>query len=150
MSPNNLEVYVICAASSIAPGSAKAFSLFRINEAGERRPFPIVVARKNAKEYFGYVNVCTHEGIWLNVGSGTFFDTDRKSLRCGRHGARFEIDTGICVDGPCQGASLEPVALAVIQGEVCLCGIALVEDDGIPDPFAEELDDTMEIMIHPD
>ncbi len=150
MSPNNLEVYVICAASSIEPGSAKAFSLFRINEAGESRPFPIVVARKNAKEYFGYVNVCPHEGIWLNVGSGTFFDTDRKSLRCGRHGARFEIDTGICVDGPCQGASLEPVALAVIQGEVCLCGIALVEDDGIPDPFAEELDETMEIMIHPD
>ncbi|HZM08341.1 MAG TPA: Rieske (2Fe-2S) protein, partial [Methylocella sp.] len=72
------------------------------------------------------------------------------ALRCGRHGARFEIDTGICVDGPCQGASLESVALAVIQGDVCLCGIALVEDDGIPDPFAEELDDTMEIMIHPD
>jgi hypothetical protein len=51
----------------------------------------------------------------------------------------------------CSGtASLEPVAVAAIQGEVCLCGIQLVEDDGIPDPFAEVADETMEIMIHPD
>ena len=150
MSPNNVEVYAICAASSIEPGGAKAFSLLRINEAGESRPFPIVVVRKNPKEYFGYVNTCPHKGIWLNIGSGTFFDTDRTFLRCGRHGAKFEIDTGICVDGPCQAAILEPVALAVIHGEVCLCGVTLVEEDGIPDPFAEECDDTMEIMIHPD
>ena len=150
MSPNNIEVYAICAVSNIEPGGAKAFSLSRITGAGENRPFPIVIVRKNAKDFFGYVNACPHEGIWLNIGSGTFFDTDKKSLRCSRHGARFETETGICTDGPCQGASLEPLALAVIQGDVCLCGVALVEDDGIPDPFAEELDDTMEIMIHPD
>jgi nitrite reductase/ring-hydroxylating ferredoxin subunit len=143
------EVYVICAASSIEPGSAKAFSLLRMNDAGEGRPFPIVVVRKNAKEYFGYVNSCPHQGLWLNVGSGTFFDTDRSLLRCGRHGAKFEIETGLCVDGPCKAANLEPVALAVIQGEVCICGVSLVEDDSIPDPF-EALDETMEIMIHPD
>lgn len=149
MSSEDAEVYVICAASSIEPGSAKAFSLLRVNEAGESRPFPIVIVRKNAKEYFGYVNTCPHEGLWLNVGAGTFFDADRKFLRCGRHGAKFEIETGLCVDGPCKEASLQPISLAVIQGDVCLCGVQLVEDDGIPDPF-EELDDTMEIMIHPD
>ena len=149
MSSEATEVYVICAASSIEPGGAKAFSLLQINEAGESRPFTIVIVRKNAREYFGYVNSCPHEGLWLNVGSGAFFDTDRNFLRCGRHGAKFEIDTGLCVDGPCKTASLEPVALAVIQGEVCICGVQLVEDDGIPDPF-DELDETMEIMIHPD
>ena len=52
MSPNNLEVYVICAASSIEPGGAKAFSLFRINEAGESRPFPIVVAQEKCEGIF--------------------------------------------------------------------------------------------------
>ncbi|HUI22068.1 MAG TPA: Rieske 2Fe-2S domain-containing protein [Methylocella sp.] len=149
MSPKNVEVYVICGANSIEPGDAKAFSLMRINEAGESRPFPIVVVRKNAKEYFGYVNACPHEGIWLNIGAGTFFDADRKFIRCGRHGAKFEIETGSCVEGPCRPASLEPIALAVIQGDVCLCGVDLVEDEGIPDPFAEQQDDTMEITIHP-
>lgn len=149
MSSNGVEVYVICAASSIDPGRARAFSLFRINEAGESGPFPIVVVWKNAKEYFGYVNVCPHEGLWLNIGSGTFFDADNKFLRCGRHGAKFEIETGLCVDGPCKMASLESVALTVIQGDVCLCGVALVEDDGSPGPF-DDHDETMEIMIHPD
>jgi nitrite reductase/ring-hydroxylating ferredoxin subunit len=149
MSLKNVEVYVICRASSIEPGRAKAFSLFRVNEAGEGRPFPIVVVRKNAREYFGYVNACPHEGIWLNIRSGDFFDTERKFLRCGRHGAKFEIETGLCVDGPCKDAALEPIPLVVIQGDVCLCGVELVEDDTVPDPFAEQ-DDTMEIMIHPD
>jgi nitrite reductase/ring-hydroxylating ferredoxin subunit len=149
MSSKEIEVFVICAADSIEPGSAKAFSLSRITETGENRPFPIVVVRTHANDYFGYVNACPHEGIWLNFGAGEFFTPDRAFLKCGRHGARFEIDTGRCIDGPCNGKSLEPIALAVVDGEVCLCGVALVEDDGLPDPF-QDLDDTMEIMIHPD
>ncbi len=143
------EVFVICAADSIEPGGAKAFSLSRITETDEARPFPIVVVRTAKNSYFGYVNTCPHEGIWLNFGAGEFFSRDRAFLKCGRHGANFEIDTGLCVEGPCKGKSLEPIALAVIDGEVCLCGVTLVEDEGFPDPF-DELDDTMEIMIHPD
>ena len=143
------EVFVICAADSIEPGGAKAFSLSRITESDEAKPFPIVVVRTAANSYFGYVNTCPHEGIWLNFAAGEFFSRDRAFLKCGRHGANFEIDTGLCVEGPCKGKSLEPIALAVIDGEVCLCGVTLVEDDGFPDPF-DELDDTMEIMIHPD
>jgi nitrite reductase/ring-hydroxylating ferredoxin subunit len=143
------EVFVICAADSIEPGGAKAFSLSRITETDEARPFPIVIVRTAANNYFGYVNACPHEGIWLNFGAGEFFSRDRTFLKCGRHGADFEIDTGLCVGGPCKGKSLEPIALAVIDGEVCLCGVTLVEDDGFPSPF-DDFDDTMEIMIHPD
>ena len=149
MSSEKVEVFVICSANSIAPGGAKAFGLSRIGESGEARPFPIVIIRTHANAYLGYVNSCPHEGIWLNFGAGEFFTSDRALLKCGRHGAVFEIDTGVCVDGPCKSKSLEPIALAVVDGDVCLCGVALVEDDGFPDPF-EEIDDTMEIMIHPD
>ena len=53
-------VFVICAADSIERSNAKAFSLFRINEAGESRPFPIVVVRTQADDYIGYVNSCPH------------------------------------------------------------------------------------------
>jgi nitrite reductase/ring-hydroxylating ferredoxin subunit len=143
------EVFVVCAAEAIAPGAAKAFSLSRITEADVGKPFPIVIVRTVANNYFGYVNTCPHEGTWLNIGAGEFLSPDRAFLKCGRHGANFEIDTGLCVTGPCKGRNLEPIALAVIDGEVCLCGVALVEDDGFPDPF-DELDDSMEIMIHPD
>jgi len=149
MASEEPEVFVICPARSIAPGTAKPFSLSRITETGESRPFPIVIVRIGVDAFFGYVNSCPHEKAWLNIGSGEFFNEERTRLKCGRHGALFEIESGACVEGPCKGASLEPVAVAVIDGEVCLCGITLVEDDGFPDPF-EEFDDTMEIMIHPD
>jgi nitrite reductase/ring-hydroxylating ferredoxin subunit len=149
MSSQEIELFVICAAEGIERGGAKPFSLSRIDEDGEGRPLPIVIIRTHANDYFGYVNSCPHEGTWLNIGAGEFFTRDRAFLKCGRHGATFEIDTGLCVDGNCKGQSLEPIALAVVDGEVCVCGIALLEDDAFPDPF-EELDDTMEIMIHPD
>jgi nitrite reductase/ring-hydroxylating ferredoxin subunit len=148
MSSGQVEVYVICAADTIEQGSARAFSLSRIDETGEGRPFPVMVVRTHANEYFGYVNACPHEGIWLNFGDGNFFTPDRAFLRCGRHGSVFEIDSGMCIDGPCKDKSLQPVALAVVDGEVCICGIEL-EEVGCPDPF-DDGDDTMEIMIHPD
>src|SRR5271165_3239451 len=147
--PAENAVFVICKAHRIERGTAKAFSLSRITETGETRPFPIVVVRTAADEYFGYVNACPHQGVWLNIGAGEFFTRDRAYLKCGRHGAIFEIDKGLCINGPCEGESLEPVALAVLDGDLCLCGVALVEDDRRPEAF-DDFDDTMEIMIHPD
>jgi nitrite reductase/ring-hydroxylating ferredoxin subunit len=149
MRADSRDVYVICAAASIERGDAKAFSLSRLDESGEARPFPLFVVRTERDDFIGYVNSCPHEGVWLNFGDGQFFAPHREQLECGRHGAKFEIESGICVEGPCKGLSLEPVAIAVIDGDLCVCGVALVEDDGMPNPF-EEFDDTMEIMIHPD
>lgn len=105
--------------------------------------------RTHGNDYVGYVNACPHDGVWLNIGSGDFFTQDRAFLKCGRHGATFEIDSGLCIDGPCNGKSLQPIALAVVDGEVCLCGERLVEDDR---PFGafDDHDETMDIMIHPD
>lgn len=144
----DVEVFVICDVAEIEKGDARAFSLARLNDAGDSRPFPVVVVRTHANEFFGYVNVCPHGRTWLNIGDGEFFIRDRTFLRCGRHGAMFEIDTGVCVEGKCKGQSLEPIAITVADGEVCICGVTLAEDEG-PNPF-EDLDDTMEIMIHPD
>jgi nitrite reductase/ring-hydroxylating ferredoxin subunit len=142
----DIDVFVVCAAGAISPGEAKAFSLWRLSETGEAKPFPIVIIQREPGAFFGYVNVCRHEGTWLNIGSGKFLIEDGCFLQCGRHGAKFEIDTGICVEGACLAQSLEPVALALIDGDVCVCGVALVEDDlwrGFDD-----LEETMDIMIH--
>lgn len=149
MTEREPEVFVICPTTSIARGEAKAFSLSRIGDNGEARPFPIVIIHTAAGGFVGYVNTCPHEGKWLNIGSGQFFNAEHTLLRCGRHGATFEIDTGLCNAGACEGHSLEPIALAVIDGDICLCGVVLVEDLSFPDPF-DDLDETMEIMIHPD
>ena len=112
MSSAKVEVFAVCGADDIERGDAKPFSLSRINEAGESRPFPIVVVRTHGNDYFGYVNSCPHEGIWLNFGEGSFFTPDRTFLKCGRHGSVFEIETGLCIDGRCREKSLEPIVLA--------------------------------------
>ena len=97
-----IELFAVCATEDIERGDAKAFSLSRIGETGESRPFPILIVRTHANGYFGYVNSCPHEGIWLNFGAGNFFTPDRAFLKCGRHGSIFEIETGLCIDGPCK------------------------------------------------
>lgn len=146
----DIPVFAICRASAIAPGAAKSFSLSRRMPDGEVRPFSIFVVRRGARDFFGYENICPHNRIWLNIASGDFFNAQGTRLACGRHKAEFDIETGACVSGPCAGAHLTPLALTVIGGDVCLCGVELAEADTMPDPFSDpDPDDTMEIMIHP-
>jgi len=149
MGQQDIPVFVVCATDAIERGGARAFSLSRIDESGEGRPFPIVIVRSHHNDYFGYVNSCPHEGVWLNIGSGQFFTPDHVFLKCGRHGAVFEIDTGLCIGGLCHGSSLQPIALAIVDGDVCLCGVPLVEDDRSQYRLDDD-DETMDIMIHPE
>lgn len=149
MGQQEIPVFVVCATDAIERCGARAFSLSRIDESGGSRPFPILIVRSHDDNYVGYVNSCPHDGVWLNIGSGQFFTPDRAFLKCGRHGATFEIETGLCIDGPCRGKSLQPIALAVIDGDVCLCGVTLVEDDRPAGRFEDD-DETMDIMIHPE
>jgi nitrite reductase/ring-hydroxylating ferredoxin subunit len=142
------KVFVVCDASSLERGQAKAFSLSRVTDSGETRPFSIFVVRAKTDQYFGYVNSCPHQGTWLNFGEGKFFNDAGTQLRCGRHKAEFDIETGSCVKGPCKDQSLEPLALVVVDGEVCLCGVELREDDSAF--YDDELDETMEITVSPD
>lgn len=149
ISAEEIEVYAICPLRDIDPGKAKAFDLSRIGEDGNGRPFRIVVVRTGARDVVGYVNACPHQGTWLNIGGGEFFNTDGSRLRCGRHGSLFDIESGACLEGACEGEHLEPIALAVVGGDICLCGVPLVEEDMRPLSY-DDLDETMEIMISPD
>ncbi|MDI4664481.1 Rieske 2Fe-2S domain-containing protein [Xanthobacter autotrophicus] len=149
MSADEIDVYAICEIDDIALGEAKAFDLSRVTEEGEARPFRIVIIRTGASDFAGYVNACPHQGTWLNIGGGEFFNKDGTRLRCGRHGSLFDIESGVCVEGKCEGKHLEPIALAVVGDDVCLCGVKLVEEDVRPFPY-DDFDDTMEIMISPD
>ena len=54
-----------------------------------------------------YVNRCPHAGTPLDLTRDGFFGEDGRHLVCSRHGAVFTPETGLCVEGPCPGASLE-------------------------------------------
>ncbi len=108
--PGPIDYFVICSAADIDVGEAKAFDLAQADGEGGGKPFRILVAHNGRGEFFAYRNSCPHEGVWLNVGSGAFLDETGALLRCGRHGAKFEIESGKCVSGACEGARLEQVS----------------------------------------
>ena len=67
-----------------------------------------------------YENVCRHLPLSLDYGDNRFFAKDGRHFVCQNHGAIFQPLTGLCVRGPCQGASLKPLAIEVVSGEVWL------------------------------
>ena len=73
-----------------------AFRLFIYNDAGEFRAFR---------------NSCPHYDVPLNHIPGDVFTTDHRYFLCSTHFAKFEKDSGLCVEGPCSGTALEPIPL---------------------------------------
>jgi nitrite reductase/ring-hydroxylating ferredoxin subunit len=67
---------------------------------------------------YAYVNVCPHAGRALNWKPGAFLTRQGNLIMCSAHGAIFEIETGICVAGPCPGARLRALAARVSGGLV--------------------------------
>lgn len=122
--------YAICGMSDIPSRKARGFHLIRVEAGGTRRPWSIIVVRWG-KQVFGYVNKCPHDGVNLDWERNQFLDPNGMRLMCGKHGALFELGTGNCVDGPCKGRSLDPVALMVLDGDICVIGVALIEDDEV-------------------
>lgn len=69
------------------------------------------VVKKEGK-YYAYRNVCRHLPIALDIGDSGVFTHDNKYLQCHLHGAVYEIETGLCIGGPCEGASLGTLPFA--------------------------------------
>ncbi len=49
-----------------------------------------------------------------------FLDMDGALIQCSTHGALFEIESGHCLAGPCQGDRLTPVPFAEEDGQLVL------------------------------
>jgi nitrite reductase/ring-hydroxylating ferredoxin subunit len=71
-----------------------------------------------AGEIHAWINRCPHRGTRLDWEPGEFFDEDRRLLACASHGALFEPDSGLCVAGPCRGASLMRILVSEIDGQL--------------------------------
>ena len=106
---------LICASSALADASSGVrFAIAA--QPGEEKGF--------ALRYLGracaFVNRCPHLGTELDWQPGEFFDVAGLYLVCSTHGALFEPKTGLCVAGPCRGASLEPLDIRERGGQVFL------------------------------
>lgn len=73
---------------------------------------------RRGDEVFAYQNRCPHAGHPLDWTPGVFLDPAGERFQCASHGARFRIEDGVCVAGPCPGRALTPVAIEVWGGAI--------------------------------
>lgn len=71
--------------------------------------------RKGQTVYF-YLNQCPHLGLPLEWQANQFLNSDQSLIQCATHGALFEIDSGQCIAGPCQGQALIALDIEVRDG----------------------------------
>ncbi|MSO96886.1 MAG: Rieske (2Fe-2S) protein [Rhodospirillaceae bacterium] len=99
---------ILCALADLSATGAKEVVL---SEDGAR--ISVFVVQHEGK-VLGYVNSCPHARLPLNWRDDQFFDVTKQYLFCANHSARFDIQTGQCVRGPCKGQALKPYPVSVV------------------------------------
>jgi len=106
--------HVLCQVDEIPEGAARGFL---IGEGVAR--LDILVVHKDGV-VCAYVNSCPHQGTPLETFPDKFLNEDGSLLVCSTHGARFRVENGYCVSGPCEGKSLPAVGCDVVDGAVVI------------------------------
>ena len=104
--------HALCRAEDVGEGCARGFV---IGEGKDR--LEVVVVRKHGA-LRAYVNSCPHQLTPLDTFPDRFLNEDGTLLVCSTHGARFRVEDGYCVSGPCEGKSLTAIACTVENGVV--------------------------------
>jgi nitrite reductase/ring-hydroxylating ferredoxin subunit len=95
----------LCRVDEIADGAARGFDT---KAAGRDTIF--IVRRGNAVN--AWRDACPHvDGAPLAWRKDAYLNADGQAIVCYGHGAVFDLDTGVCSQGPCIGQSLTPVAV---------------------------------------
>lgn len=90
---------------------------FELDHNGEKQP---AFAVRHDGRVHAYLNRCAHIGVELDWMPGEFLDDSGLYLICATHGARYLPNNGLCVAGPCRGASLTPLAVHEENGDIYL------------------------------
>lgn len=105
---------VICPLHELGDPGAKGFTM------GEGDwPLRGFVVR-HGEAVRAYVNHCPHAGFPLNWAPDLFLAPDAPLILCSMHGALFEMDSGLCLSGPCNGLRLRALPVRVERGYVIL------------------------------
>lgn len=94
----------ICMMEEVPEREARAFDI----EDGDT----IFITQRDGS-FYAYQNVCPHLQVELEFLENQFLDQDQEFIQCSTHGALFEVETGLCISGPCQGDTLEKVNIKV-------------------------------------
>ena len=106
--------YNLCDISELDDPGSRAFEL-SFNNA----PLEVFVVHSNGYLH-AYVNSCPHTGANLDWQENQFLDLDKVFIQCSTHDALFEIDSGLCIAGPCVNKSLQALELSRENGSLVL------------------------------
>lgn len=97
----------LCALADISDGEARGFDV-----TGWRAK--VIVVRRGGAVH-GWRDLCPHYagGTPMAWKRDAYLNGARTHIACHAHGAWFEIETGVCVQGPCLGKRLTRVPLIV-------------------------------------
>ena len=107
---------ILCPPEAIPDGGGRGFVF------GEGTSRWAVFVIRRGDDLSAFVNSCPHTGTPLDWLPDRFMSADGEHIQCATHGARFRIEDGFCIHGPCAGKSLERVDVAVREGRVVLAG----------------------------
>jgi nitrite reductase/ring-hydroxylating ferredoxin subunit len=79
-----------------------------------------VMVFRRGDNIVAYQNVCPHRYLGLSWAPDRFLIGNDGLLVCPHHGAAFELDNGVCLQGPCEGDTLTAVQVRVENGELWL------------------------------
>ncbi len=108
------DLKTLCKLSELEDLSSKSFNI-KI----KRKSTDIFVIRKDDQVY-AYQNVCPHAQAPLEWNPDKFLDEKKETIICALHGARFSIEEGDCLGGPCEGIGLTAVAVEIIEDNIVL------------------------------
>lgn len=105
---------VVCRSSDVEEGQARGFV---VGEGAAQ--IDLILVRRDGG-LLGYLNSCPHQGVPLETFPDKFLTTDGSQFICSAHGARFRVEDGFCVSGPCQGKTLRTLAFSIVDGAVVI------------------------------
>ena len=109
-----MQLILLCSLADLNAHGAKGVV---IGSGLEQKRFLLV---KSGNAVKCYRNECPHQGTPLDTFPDKFLDGAGEYLVCSTHGARFQIDDGLCVLGPCLGQSLVPREISIRDEQVYL------------------------------
>jgi nitrite reductase/ring-hydroxylating ferredoxin subunit len=108
-----LREHVLCRLDELPEGGSRGFDPDR---QGRARVFAV----RHRGAVHVYADSCPHHGTPMAWRRHEYLNAARDRIVCAAHGAQFEIDTGLCVLGPCLGDRLTPVPWRIADSEIVI------------------------------